>query len=426
MYKYLLGLLAFLTFFGIEKVNAQLQTSSPYSRFGIGVMEAPQNVRSRGMGGLSIAINSPYEVNPINPASYTAFDSLSFVFDGGFEGQLSTYKSTEGSVQDNSGSISYLTIGIPVNRWWRTSLGLYPFSTVGYDVYSLDENTNMGDILYLYNGGGGTSVAYWGNAFKVGKNLSLGFNAEYIFGNITRQGMVAFLDSTNVWNTRRTEKYHLEDFNFTLGAQYVTKLNENDKLTFGVVFGNQNGLDATSDRYVETFFGGLNGNVEYNNDTVFEVEKESGEITMPLEFGFGVAWEKPEKLLVGADFKWGKWSDFKVFGKNGNFTDSYHATLGCEFIPNSSSISSYLNRMSYRLGINFFQQGLQVADHTLQELSGTIGFGFPMPRSRSQINIALQIGQRGTTNSNLVQENFFNLSVGISLAEFWFMKRRYK
>ena len=88
-----LFLLAVVLIFGVGGILAQTGTSSPYSRFGIGELKNKNvNARLRGMGGLSNAIISNRFVNPSNPASYSGFDSLSFLFNAGLEMNSITYR----------------------------------------------------------------------------------------------------------------------------------------------------------------------------------------------------------------------------------------------------------------------------------------------------------------------------------------------
>ena len=59
----------------------------------------------------------------------------------------------------------------------------------------------------------------------------------------------------------------------------------------------------------------------------------------------------------------------------------------------------------------------------------TLGMGVRLKVQRysnqqTMINLAAEIGKRGT-NVNNVTENFFKLSLGLSLSDLWFQKRKY-
>jgi len=55
----------------------------------------------------------------------------------------------------------------------------------------------------------------------------------------------------------------------------------------------------------------------------------------------------------------------------------------------------------------------------------TLGLGLPIPGAFSNINIGIEFGKRGATNANLVQENYTNISIGLSLNDKWFVKKLY-
>ena len=50
--------------------------------------------------------------------------------------------------------------------------------------------------------------------------------------------------------------------------------------------------------------------------------------------------------------------------------------------------------------------------------------GFPIGGNFSNINLGIEYGKRGTTASGLVQENYLNVSVGLSFSDRWFVKRK--
>jgi hypothetical protein len=161
-------------------VSAQIRIASPYSRFGLGDLAENNNAWNFSMGQTSIGMRSPYHINYGNPASYIAFDSTAFLFEGGFNGEFVTLSSNFQTVNRNYASLGYLLFGVPVTKWWRSSLGLVPYSDVGYSVANYELYPNTGSVLRLYQGSGGINRFYWGNAFRIIKNLSVGFNMSYL------------------------------------------------------------------------------------------------------------------------------------------------------------------------------------------------------------------------------------------------------
>ena len=48
-----------------------------------------------------------------------------------------------------------------------------------------------------------------------------------------------------------------------------------------------------------------------------------------------------------------------------------------------------------------------------------------MKRSGALLNLSAELGQRGTTQENLIQDTFARLKIGLVLSDIWFIKRKY-
>ena len=60
------------------QILAQISTSSPYSRFGLGELQENVLPEFNAFGGASTALSNSTSINPNNPASYASFNSNSF------------------------------------------------------------------------------------------------------------------------------------------------------------------------------------------------------------------------------------------------------------------------------------------------------------------------------------------------------------
>ena len=179
-------------------------------------------------GGIGYAVRNPTSVNILNPASYTSFDSLSFVFEGGLLSNFTKLETSSLSQKSNYTSMAYITFGFPINRWWKGSFGLLPYSSVGYNFSEniVDPNPRIGNTKYKYEGQGGINQFFIGQAFKINQNLSLGVNISYLFGYIDRIQKVYLLDSANTYNTNDVVSTNVGIFNFNFGLQYTKKIGE--------------------------------------------------------------------------------------------------------------------------------------------------------------------------------------------------------
>ena len=116
--------------------TAQNGTMTPYSRYAYGMLGDHATSAQRAMGGVGYAMNSGRQINVMNPASYAAIDSLTFLFDIGLD--LTSLHSSEmqadGKVSENQfgGGLAYVTMQFPICKYVGASVGLVPYSSVGY------------------------------------------------------------------------------------------------------------------------------------------------------------------------------------------------------------------------------------------------------------------------------------------------------
>lgn len=417
----------FLSIIGTVSLNAQTtRVNSPYTLFGIGTLNNTNlNARSISMGGIKYGWQEASLVNPANPASYAAFDSTSFVFEAAISGSLANLKSNELSESTQSASLRYLTFGFPVTHWWKSSFGLLPFSSVGYNVTQDEMTDHFGLTRYTNDGSGGFNQVYWGNAIKITRNFSLGFNATYVFGTIDRGLTMSFPDSAGYFSTRVRNSVTASDFIFDYGAQYTQPLKKDMDVTFGLSFSNTTNLSAEKQNLVRSFYGS-NNNVLYIRDTIVNESGVKGDIVIPLAVGGGFVFKKYDKWLAGADVSWQKWEEFRQFGVSDSLSNRLSFSLGAEYIPDKYSIFSYWERVSYRLGFKYSNSYLKLKGNQLKEFGISFGFGFPVWRSRSTLNVGFELGRWGTTKDDLIQENYFKFIFAVNIFENWFIKPKYR
>jgi hypothetical protein len=403
---------------------SQIRIISPYSRFGIGDLTDNNNAWNMTMGQLGIGTRSPYHVNFTNPASYTAFDSLSFVFEGGFNGEFVTLQSDFQTVNRNYASLGYLLFGMPVNRWWKTSLGLVPYSDVGYNVANYEEYPNSGTVVRLYSGSGGINRLYWGNAFCLFKKFSIGLNISYLFGSMNREATVLFPDSIHAMNFRERYYITMNDLSYNFGAQYKAKIKNDLFLNLGVVFTPSLSMASKADGLANTFLISTAG-IELPRDTLGTAKDKSGRIIIPMMIGGGFSFERTDKWMVGIDYKWQNWEKFRAFDQSDSLVNSWQINFGGEIIPNADNYMNYLARIRYRLGFSYNKTYLRLRGQDLDEYAIAFGFGLPLRGIKTMLNIGAQYGVRGTTSQNLIRESYFKIVIGFSIYERWFIKRKY-
>jgi len=405
--------------------TAQVVVNSPYTRFGLGwLVEDRFEARLMGMGGIRYGMQDAYMVNAGNPASYSAFDSTTFVFQGGVFGQTVNLRSDDLSSTGSFISMSHLVFGFQVTKWWGTSMGVLPFSYVGYDLYNETELDSIGYTKYLYEGSGGLNQFYWGNSFRIYKGLSIGVNANYVFGTIYRERSVGFPDDLYKRNTRISTTFNSRDFYFDFGIQYKHNFKKRYNLVVGLTYGKETEIKSEADYIVTTYFGDLETTPLYP-DTVDDHENIQGSFTLPNSLGVGFAFAKTDKWTIGADFSWQQWENYKAFGVTDSLNNTWGVAIGGEFIPNKNSINNYFDRVAYRLGFKYNKSYINLRDTDINEFGISFGMGFPITKSRSTLNFAIEAGRSGTTVNSLIQENYLRFTFAVNIFERWFVKSKY-
>ena len=111
--------------------------------------------------------------------------------------------------------------------------------------------------------------------------------------------------------------------------------------------------------------------------------------------------------------------------------------LGGEFTPAPGSVEHYFRRVSYRAGLSVSQLPyLPAGGTTLYDRAVSWGFAFPLPSSSAldatTFSLAFTYGQRGNTAAittpdgpaSNVQESYLKGTLGVTLNNRWFIKRR--
>jgi hypothetical protein len=417
------GTLVFLLF-AVLLVSAQ-KINSPYSRYGLGQLYGENlNTPLKAMGGISYGIWNPTLINTGNPASYAKFDSASFLFEVSIYANMTTHKTSFQKENSDYATLNYILVGFPVTAWWRSSLGVLPYSKIGYNVEVLVEGFD--NVKNDLAGDGGLNSFYWGNGFNVTKNLRLGFDASLIYGNGSRSSMVYFPDSSFIFSSKTEQNTKGAGIIFDYGLQYDIQFKNNRLLTLGLVYSNNWYLHATHNYIAYTLQGGVDGNVEAIKDTILYEPEEDGFIILPDRFGFGFVYQQEGRWLVGGDFEWQNWNEFEAFGQNDSLNNAWRISFGGQYSPKHTSISSLLKRMSYRVGIKYINSYLSLFGNDINEYGISFGFGFPIKRSQTELDLSFEIGRRGTTKDGLIQENYVNIIFGVSIDEHWFHKRKYR
>lgn len=424
MKRFFLG--SILLGFGTLSIVAQSGTKSPYSQYGLGILSDQSQGFNRGMSGLFQGFRSGNQVNMQNPASYSAVDSLSMIFDVGVSGQITNFKEGGAKVNAKTANFEYVTALFRIFPKFGASIGLVPYTNVGYS-YSTTQQIGSSSTTSTmqFSGEGGLRQAYLGLGYEFFKGFSLGANISYFWGSYKKDITVLSSDDA-VKTLSKTYDADVSSYKLDLGVQYRHSLTKTDELTFGATFGLGHKLGSDPSLTVMTL-DGQTGVMSASVDTV-----HNG-LSIPMTIGAGIAYSRNKSLFFGVDYQLMRWGaeSFPVVNENTNnyelvnnyYKDRHKVTVGAEWLPNRMS-RRFLNRVQYRVGASYATPYYKInGQDGPKELTVSAGFGIPLVNSwnnRSVLNISFQWANLSA--KNLVTENSFRVTIGLTFNERWFAK----
>ncbi len=454
-----------LTMLTVSILPAAAQDNSPYSRYGLGDQVPSVNIVNRSMGGVSAGFTDPFTINYANPASYSWFQSFKearspklgsgrAILDVGINYESRTLRepnnnSPVGKFTASNLLFSHVQIGVPLRSNWGLSFGIRPVNRISYNMIKRERltdpisGTNIDSAQTLSEGDGGAYMPNIGTGmrFKTAKNqwLSIGVTAGYLFGKKDYATRRAFINDSIAYNAGNWQtKASYGNIFFNAGLQYVINIDSRLSATIGAYGNWQQKLKATEDRIRETYY--YDEAAGYTRlDSVYEDRNIKGDIIYPSSFTVGFMLQKLPKYdgekreggwSLGVDFSQTQWDNYRYYGKVDSVRNRWELRLGGELRP-APNPNSYWSNVAYRAGFFIGPDYIHVREK-LPMYGITAGIGLPLVQPRNSqarnqytlINLGFEYIKRGN-NDNLLRENLFRLSVGMSLSDLWFIKRRY-
>jgi len=438
---------------------SQANSISPYSGFGLG-QPAPQGYdRSFAMGGVGLAFNDSIAINPQNPATYSFFKTNNPIFQFSYQGQLLRVSSEINSSEVYNGGLNNIALGFRVGKKVGIALGLNPITSVGYKIIFgneiTDPNGETFPLLNQYEGSGGYTKYYLGGSYKLLEKrdslygslsvLSLGVNLSYFGGKVNRSFDLIYDEPQNTFlNTRTTSSEIINGFGVEFGLYYQLYIKKNTRtkfttLSIGITSNIPKNMSTRFETIVTTYKNV--SEVSIPRDTIIEVKDIKGKSFIPLDFSVGFMLNFSKKVQLGVDYEFHKWGDFKQvisdFELDGNqLVNSSRLGIGIQYNPIPRGTRglrvNYFKLITYRAGFHYEKGYLMFEDYKLEDKAVTFGLNLPFSKSQSysSLNLGIEFGSGGTTANGLLEEQYFNFMVGVTLLPHrfnrWFTKREYK
>ena len=407
-------------------------TVSIYSRFGLGLLHEQSQGFNKSMGGVGLGVRIGNRINVTNPASYSAIDSLSLILDVGMNASFGQMRQGSQKLAVKNASLDYVHAGMHIARRIGLVVGYMPYTSISYNFSSTekyvanDANTTQSiTTSNFFEGQGGLNQAYIGLGWRVYRNLSVGANASFLWGEYNHTLMPDYMEggvsSSSFSSIIKSYHASLKTYKIDLGLQYPVRLTTQDWLNIGatVGLGHKIAQDATLMLYTTK-----SDTTTYTADSPFD---------LPYTYGIGGAWQHKNTLLVAADVRHNRWGDCRMpveiangyVPMKGSYKNMTKIALGAQWTPDPFN-KTYWKRIQYRAGFNYSTPYLKINGlNGPREFCLSVGAGLPITNrhnNRSVVNFGLQWLRRSASSSSLINEDYLLINVGVTFNERWFVK----
>lgn len=426
------GIFVLTLCFVIATIQVSAQSSgsnSPYSRYGFGSLATQESGFNTGMAGVALGVRDNGIVNYQNPATYGDIDSITMIIDAGLS--LQNCRISSGGIKRNTGNsmIDYISAAFRIYKGIGVSVGLRPYSTIGYNFFttgsigSKEEPDDMKTATTTYNGDGGLHQAYLGIGARVYKDLNIGANIGYLWGDYNHSLLLNY-DETSINSLTRSYMGEIITLTYDFGIQYHKNITSKDIVTIGGTFG-------------------LGHNV---NDDAIKIDKKTSSsaiigadttviknaFQLPMTYGVGVSWKHDNQFTIALDYTCQMWSKCKFpilnekgeyFNSKDYFNNRHRLAAGVEYIPKPYGLK-VSDHIAYRAGFAlttsyFMIDGAKGPNSYLY----TLGIGFPIVNrysNRSTLNISAQWEHIPSCGSVNLAEDYARLCLGLTFNANWF------
>lgn len=458
---------------------AQNNTKSLYSSRGVGELETFNHAYSKSLGSAINGIRSSHMISLSNPASSAA---LKYVYyDFGLRADAGKSYTNDSANTFFNGNFNYLVIGFPVWRKdttkytntkvsnniqvdkktiWSAAFGFAPYSSIG-SAYFKTIDTSYGKQTIIYSNTGGLSRVFLQNGFNLSNHFSVGLTTSYVFGQQTYNKIIYLSDSGVGRLISDQSLSYLKGFKFDFGFQGHHTLNlktsKKDsingklistwkktplKFVYGATISNSPTLKYSLSRLA---LGKSNYFLTAPIDTLINDDNVKGKYYMPSSFTAGFSATYNNLWMFTFDYKTDRISSKvnSIFNSD-SFNHASQLSFGFAYRPDmevenmkKKPDNRFKPNIEYRLGLRLYNTGLYLRNN-IGEISQLkeygISFGLGIPKTiptyysktlKSMINFTYEYIHRGTPNNGLVAENIHRLTLGFTLNDIWFIKRKF-
>lgn len=408
-------------------ICAQDGAVSPYSYFGIGDARANGTIENQMMGGIGMFADSIH-INHKNPAALSKLgvqfgeDFGITTYAAGVSHKMLRLKSFTEQQSTTLTNLDYLSLAFALKKGWGLGFGVMPYSSIGYSLLS---SSNDSLITNQYNGSGGLNRVYLSSGYEFAKNWSVGVTANFNFGTF-EYSRIQNVEGVQFGTLdQRTSRVNGVDFNYALS--YTPIFKDKYRLIASLRINTQGNLSSENTKEVGSF-SILNGqNIEVVNVDLDAQGLRRTDLKIPPTTSLGLGYGEERKWFLGAEYSFQGLESFSndfLGVENLEYKNASSFAIGGFFVPNYSAFDGYFKRVTYRAGLRLDKTGMVVNNTDINNFGITFGLGLPLGRSFSNMNVGFELGRRGTTSADLLEESYFKINIGMSFSEQWFRKRK--
>jgi hypothetical protein len=373
------------------------------------------------MGGLSVYTDSIH-INLNNPAAYSKLEYTTYT--AGLSRKEYRFESNVSKENSSISNLDYLSLGFNLGKGFGMGFGIMPYSSIGYNFQS-ERTTAQGSVSESFNGEGGLNRVYLSVGYQLFNNLSLGVTSNFNFGSQNTNSYQT-IEDVQLGSFNRIES-RIKGFDFNFGASFTPDITDKHTLFTSIIVNTQANLVSENTRTIGSFSTTNGMDVE-----VTEVDLEAQGLArtgvqIPTTATLGVGYGQDRKWFLGAEYSFQELGNFEnelTPASNLEYKNAQTFRLGGYYIPEYTSFTSYLKRVTYRTGAKVSKSGIVVDNKEINDFGITFGMGLPLGRNLSNINLGFELGKRGTKYGDLVEESYFKVNVGLSLNDKWFIPRK--
>lgn len=395
--------------------------------YGFGLRTETFDASSQGISSYGLVPSFNSNVSLQNPSTW---QNLDFTY---FQSSFNLRSSTVLEKYYNSDfSIGNVLFVVPIKGKYSFGLGIQPYLNQYYLLEGANkiEFQEFGDTLTMYHSfesfGGMSSFNVSGSA-TILENINFSIQGNFLYGS-ARQQTIFTLDTLDYYSQQRyyysgiLAGFYLNSdilSNLNIPLRFYTSINIPVKPVSTTIYYYKPFEDTDDSGYQDS------SDLPSSSDALDATKDELDDILIPYEYQFGADFKLRQNTYISGEFT--LWKDESNIGSD--FSRLYtqirsrrHASLGIAMFS-SDRPQNLADKISYRLGIysNLIKTDEQI--NNVKEYGVSAGLGFNFGTAKNQIDLAYSYGKREGL-IGIGDENVQKFSIGITVGDIWFVKRR--